>query len=339
MSALVAAVCLVMATVAAHVAGLSMLARRLHRIEARDLTSRGRPFFLWVVVSVTLCIVVLHMIEVWIWAAFYLVFVGFADWPTAVHFSLAAYSTVGADQCSFARLENAGRSGSDYGGADVRRVHGLHVRSHQRDLPSVARVSVWRNTLSIGRPLRLASIARAKTGGVRAHPKIARARPPDRGCPGHAVGYTQVRRHRTRWRSRTALSDTATYTVAPRAGCGMSEERSTRRRQVVYVTGAGLRAAVRTFTKCCEVARAWARAPFVRQTRIANSLESGVHCRPPRLDARGLALAMCRAWNAGSRSSTAFSVRWSISRAGLATCRCPISSRRAQRRRGRCAST
>ena len=98
MSALVAAVCLVLATVAAHVAGLSMLTRPLHRIEARDLTSRGRPFFLWVVVSVTLYIVVLHMIEVWIWAAFYLVFVGFADWPTAVHFSLAAYSTVGADQ-------------------------------------------------------------------------------------------------------------------------------------------------------------------------------------------------------------------------------------------------
>ena len=103
MSALVAAVCLVLATVAAHVSGLYMLTWRLHQIEARDLASRGRPFFFGVVVLLTLYIVMLHMVEVWIWAAFYRVAVGFADWPTAVFFSLGAYSTVGADQVVLSR--------------------------------------------------------------------------------------------------------------------------------------------------------------------------------------------------------------------------------------------
>ena len=85
-SALVAAVCLVLATVAAHVSGLYMLTWRLHQIEALDLTNRSRPFFFWLVVLLTLYIVTLHLIEVWIWAAFYRVAVGFADWPTAVFF-------------------------------------------------------------------------------------------------------------------------------------------------------------------------------------------------------------------------------------------------------------
>ena len=103
MSALVAAVCLVLATIAAHLSGLCLLTWRLHQIEGRDLASRGRPFFLWVALVLIFYIVTLHIIEVWIWAAFYRVAAGFADWPTAVYFSLGSYTTVGADQVVLSR--------------------------------------------------------------------------------------------------------------------------------------------------------------------------------------------------------------------------------------------
>jgi voltage-gated potassium channel len=97
MSALVAAVCLVLATAAVHVSGLYILLRRLYEIGAQDLTRRGPLFFLQVVLLLTLSVVMLHMIEVWIWAAFYRAAVGL-DWPTAVYFSLGCYSTVGAER-------------------------------------------------------------------------------------------------------------------------------------------------------------------------------------------------------------------------------------------------
>ena len=97
MSALVAAICLVVATSAAHVSGLYILNRRLNKIGAQDLSGRGARFFLQVVLLVTLAIVMLHMVEVWIWALFYRAAVSIEDWPTAVYLSLGYYSTVGAD--------------------------------------------------------------------------------------------------------------------------------------------------------------------------------------------------------------------------------------------------
>jgi voltage-gated potassium channel len=97
MSALLAAVCLVLATAAVHVSGLYILLRRLYEIGAEDLTRRGPLFFLQVLLLLTLSVVMLHMIEVWIWAAFYRAAVGFDDWPTAVYFSLGCYSTVGTE--------------------------------------------------------------------------------------------------------------------------------------------------------------------------------------------------------------------------------------------------
>jgi voltage-gated potassium channel len=97
MSALVAAVSLVLATAAVHVSGLYFLLRRLSAIGAQDLVRRGALFLLRVVLLLTLAIVMLHMIEVWIWAAFYRAAVGL-DWPTAVHFSLGCYSTVGGER-------------------------------------------------------------------------------------------------------------------------------------------------------------------------------------------------------------------------------------------------
>ena len=95
MSALVASLALVLATVAVHVSGLYAVALRCFDIGGRDFSRRGRPFFLRMVLLLTLYIVALHMIEVWIWAAFYRIVVGFDDWSTAVYFSLGCYSTVG----------------------------------------------------------------------------------------------------------------------------------------------------------------------------------------------------------------------------------------------------
>ena len=103
MSALVAAVCLVLATVAVHVSGLYFATLRLHEMGANEFTNRRRVFFVWVVVLLTLYIVTLHMVEVSMWAAFYRAVAGLDDWPTAMYFSLGAYSTVGADQVVLAR--------------------------------------------------------------------------------------------------------------------------------------------------------------------------------------------------------------------------------------------
>jgi hypothetical protein len=98
MSALVAAVCLVLATVAVHVSGLYFASLRLHGIGANEFASHRRAFIVWVAVLLSLYIVTLHMVEVSIWAGFYRAVVGLDDWATAMYFSLGAYSTVGADQ-------------------------------------------------------------------------------------------------------------------------------------------------------------------------------------------------------------------------------------------------
>ena len=70
MSALVAAVCLVLATVAVHVSGLYFVTLRLHEIGANEFANRRRAFFVRLVVLLTLYIVTLHMVEVSMWAAF-----------------------------------------------------------------------------------------------------------------------------------------------------------------------------------------------------------------------------------------------------------------------------
>ena len=96
--AALAAVCLVLVTVAVHVAGLYVVTLRLFEIRARDISNRGRRYLLRLVVLVTLYVVTLHMIEVAIWATFYRAAVGFHDWPAAMNFSLGSYSTSGADE-------------------------------------------------------------------------------------------------------------------------------------------------------------------------------------------------------------------------------------------------
>ena len=51
MSPLVAAVCLVLATVAVHASGLYFVTLRLYAIGANEFVNRRRAFFVWVVTS------------------------------------------------------------------------------------------------------------------------------------------------------------------------------------------------------------------------------------------------------------------------------------------------
>ena len=97
MSALIAAVSLILATVAVHLCGLYILILRLHKIRDQDPLERGGRFVLLVVLLLTLSVMTLHMIEVFIWAAFYRLATNVDDWQTAVYFSLGAYSTIDAE--------------------------------------------------------------------------------------------------------------------------------------------------------------------------------------------------------------------------------------------------
>ena len=95
MPVLVAAVTLVLATVVVHVSGLYAATLHLVNIGGQDFSRRESRFFLRTVLGLTLYIVSLHMIEVWIWAAFYGIAAGFDEWSTAFYVSLGCYSTVG----------------------------------------------------------------------------------------------------------------------------------------------------------------------------------------------------------------------------------------------------
>jgi voltage-gated potassium channel len=93
----VAAVCLVLATVAVHLSGFSLVVHWLHGVATGGRLASGPAFVMRLLLLLSLWIVVLHMSEVAIWAAFYQFSVGFG-WRNAVYFSLGCYSTVGATQ-------------------------------------------------------------------------------------------------------------------------------------------------------------------------------------------------------------------------------------------------
>jgi voltage-gated potassium channel len=93
----VAAVCLVLATVAVHLSGFSVVVRRLHGVATGGRLASGPAFVMRLLLLLSLWIVVLHLSEVAIWATFYQFSVGFG-WRNAVYFSLGCYSTVGATQ-------------------------------------------------------------------------------------------------------------------------------------------------------------------------------------------------------------------------------------------------
>lgn len=95
-SQVVAALCLISATVVVHLAGIGFALVRVRQVRNHDPFLYRRMYALRWLLGVTLLIIVLHAIEVTIWAAFYRWVGAFDDTGTALFFSLGSYSTVGS---------------------------------------------------------------------------------------------------------------------------------------------------------------------------------------------------------------------------------------------------
>ena len=89
-----AACVLIIATVVAHLSVVYGLLVYLRRLQTPGLFSHGRN--VRVLLTVIMSIIVVHGIEVTMWAAFYYAVGAFDDGATALFFSLGSYSTLGA---------------------------------------------------------------------------------------------------------------------------------------------------------------------------------------------------------------------------------------------------
>ena len=87
---------LVIATATIHAWGLFSLLRALLVVVKRRSATLTPAFTVRVLSTLTLASIVLHLVEVALWAVFYRTVAGFSDWRTALSFSLGSYSTVGA---------------------------------------------------------------------------------------------------------------------------------------------------------------------------------------------------------------------------------------------------
>jgi uncharacterized membrane protein (DUF2068 family) len=95
---IVAVLGVIAATVVVHLSGIALVLLRVRRLRKQNPLSRSRLHLhpIRLLLAVTLVIIVLHAIEVGIWAAFYRWTGAFADTETALYFSLGSYSTVGS---------------------------------------------------------------------------------------------------------------------------------------------------------------------------------------------------------------------------------------------------
>ena len=85
---------LIIASVTAHLSVIYVLLMYLRRVRRRGLFSHGQALRL--LLSVIVSIIVVHGIEVAMWAAFYYVVGAFRNGETALFFSLGSYSTLGS---------------------------------------------------------------------------------------------------------------------------------------------------------------------------------------------------------------------------------------------------
>jgi hypothetical protein len=90
--------CLTVANVVVHVAGLFLLIRHVHKLRARYGIMLRPMVATRVLLVVTLSIVALHLLEVAMWAAFYMYVDAFDDARTALYFSLGSYTTAGSGE-------------------------------------------------------------------------------------------------------------------------------------------------------------------------------------------------------------------------------------------------
>ncbi|TIX49752.1 ion channel [Alteraurantiacibacter aquimixticola] len=97
---LAVAIAMVFATVTIHGLGLFLLARALHQEVEEERAAQISAFSLRGVSStliVVLGLFFLHGLEIWLYAAVYLVLDALPDLETAVYFSTITYSTIGYD--------------------------------------------------------------------------------------------------------------------------------------------------------------------------------------------------------------------------------------------------
>ena len=84
---------LMAACVGIHAIGLAMVARWLKTRIHRHERSFWRP--IWLLVKLAGWTILLHLIEIGVWAVFYTVGGGMPDLPTAFYFSIVTYTTTG----------------------------------------------------------------------------------------------------------------------------------------------------------------------------------------------------------------------------------------------------
>jgi hypothetical protein len=93
LSIVVIACALVAGTVAVHAAGLAGLVAAVWRRHAQPPTSFWP--MMWLLVSVTWLLVLLHVIEIAVWGSFFLLSGSLPDAESAFYFSGVTYATVG----------------------------------------------------------------------------------------------------------------------------------------------------------------------------------------------------------------------------------------------------
>ncbi|GAA5129191.1 two pore domain potassium channel family protein [Luteolibacter yonseiensis] len=86
---------LVSACVATHSGGMILGVRWLWRLWPRDETDYRPGHTFWLIVRVVYGLLLLHLIQITIWAAFYQFQGCFADFATSFYFSATSYSTLG----------------------------------------------------------------------------------------------------------------------------------------------------------------------------------------------------------------------------------------------------
>jgi len=92
---LVVSFVLVSLCVVIHIVGLVLLAHRLMRVRPTAETEFGIRRNSMLLISVFVIIVLLHLLEVLVWAGYYDLWSLFSDLETSWYFSLGSYTTIG----------------------------------------------------------------------------------------------------------------------------------------------------------------------------------------------------------------------------------------------------
>jgi Ion channel len=86
---------MIVLTTVIHTIGIIFLIAMLKRLGVRDSNSLGYPAMTGILVLTILVILVLHTVEIWIWAAMYFLLDQFQDFARALYFSVVTYTTLG----------------------------------------------------------------------------------------------------------------------------------------------------------------------------------------------------------------------------------------------------